>query len=88
MNGVTESEKQQIAEWSKDVDALAKQMRPTRNGEITMVQFMAAVKTMFEHKGYDFPLYCEVGMQNFMSTQSQKNPTHYKSKEASILPST
>lgn len=63
----TPEERQMVAQWSVEVDALAKTMVPTRNGNIGPAHFMDAVQTLFQARGWNFSLYCQVAMESFMS---------------------
>ncbi len=47
--------------WNAAVDELAKQMRPTRHGNVTAKTFMEHVEAMFRGNGWDFAQYVEAG---------------------------
>jgi hypothetical protein len=46
------------------IDAMAKQMRPTRNGNMTPVHFIQAVEMEFRHRKWDWSAYCKAAYEN------------------------
>lgn len=43
------------------MDKLAKEMKPTRNGPITVVEYIRAVELLFKQNGWNFSTFCEMG---------------------------
>lgn len=61
-----------LEQQQRALDALAKEMRPTRNGSVTAKHFMVAAETLFKQRGWNMSAYIEWANGNYAIRQVSK----------------